>query len=95
MKGVVLAAVSGVTLSAGGQSVTLHFDADGDPFSATEVVCGPNCAGSWTVYASFTGFDEPGAYFGGFVGDFRGIGDATLFELENLMGGEGTTPSRE
>lgn len=86
-------ALAGLPAVAAAQSVTLHFDADGDPFSATEVVCGPNCAGSWTVFASFTGFDEPGAYFGGFVGDFRGIGDATLFDLENLMDGEGTTPS--
>lgn len=68
--------------------MTLHFDLDGDPFTSRLVT--PDVSHVWTVYASFTGFDEPGAYFGGFVGEWVGNGNGVVSDLVNLMGGEGT-----
>jgi hypothetical protein len=74
--------------SASAQSVTLHFSAD-----ASELNVGGSIG--WTVSASFTGYSDPSAYFGGFVGDFfaANVGDHLASDFENRMGGAGTTPT--
>tara|TARA_Y100001933_G_scaffold235996_1_gene257576 strand:+ start:414 stop:968 length:555 start_codon:yes stop_codon:yes gene_type:complete len=81
--GVVLGLLAGY---ASAQSVSLHFDADREFAFRGDVV-------TWTVYASFTGFDDPTAYIGGFVGDAWVEGsDARVVSFENLMSGAGASP---
>ena len=81
-------AIVGIAASiASGQSVSLHFDADREFAFSGDVV-------TWTVYASFTGFDDPTAYFGGFIGSAWIEGsDAQVVSFENLMSGEAVPPS--
>ena len=78
---------------AGGQTVTLHFDLDGDPLTASDTAYTGNTI-TWTVHASFTGYDDPSSYFGGIVGRFdpseAGIG--TVSNLTNLMANAGVDP---
>jgi hypothetical protein len=93
-KFLLLTAVAGLAGTAGAQSVTIHFDADGDPLGASNVVAGIGDTVSWTVYASFSGYDDPTAYFGGFVGAFRSNNPAAAAasNVQTLLEGEGTPP---
>lgn len=87
MKNIAILSIAGLAAAASAQSVTLHFDIDGDPLTGSDVVAD---SASWTVWASFTGFADADAYFGGFVGSFDGNGDGSASNLMNLMAGEGT-----
>jgi hypothetical protein len=87
MKNIAILSIAGLAAAATAQSVTLHFDIDGDPLGGQDVVAD---SASWTVYASFTGYSDPAAYFGGFVGSFDASGDGAASNLQNLMAGEGT-----
>lgn len=71
-----------------GRSVSLHFSAD-----ASDLI-GLGDTINWTVTASFTGFGDPSAYFGGFVGSFvaENSGDFAASNFTNRMAGEGTAP---
>ena len=89
MRSLVIAAVAGLGSISTAHSVTLHFDLDGDPFTSRLFV--PSTEDHWTVYASFTGFPDTGAYFGGFVGDWIGNGSGVATDLVNMMAGQGTT----
>ncbi len=81
--GVVFGLLAG---NASAQSVSLHFDADREFAFRGDIV-------TWTVYASFTGFDDPTAYIGGFVGSAWVEGsDAQVVSFENLMSGAGASP---
>lgn len=86
----VMAAVGGLAASVAGQSVTLNFSIDTSDYSIGE----PQ---TWTVSASFSGYDDPSAYFGGFVGSFvasdSGLGQTSNFQ--NLLVGEGTPASSD
>lgn len=80
-------AVAGLASACSAQGVTLIFSAD---------TTSPNIGATigWTVFASFTGFNDPSAYFGGFAGTFlasdQGLG--TVSNFQNLMAGTGTAP---
>ena len=89
MKNIAILSIAGLATAATAQGVTLHFDIDGDPLTGNDVVAADGNA-SWTVYASFTGFPNAEAYFGGFVGSFDASGDGAAADLANLMAGEGT-----
>ena len=92
MKSFLAIAVVGLACGgAAGQSVTLHFDLDGDLFNTAEVAAGAEPV-TWTVFASFT-TPDPTGYFGGYVGDFVPAGDAvgTIRNVDSLLGGH-TTP---
>ncbi len=82
---IVLAAVSGLAAVASAQGVTLYFRADASDPSIGDTL-------QWTVAAEFTGYSDPTAYFGGFVGSFvasdNSLGTASNFQ--NLLSGEGT-----
>lgn len=88
MKNIALLAVAGLAAGAVAQGVTLSFSAD-----ATEVNVGDTV--SWTVSASFTGYTDATAYFGGFVGTFDAsdAGLGTSGNFANLMAGQGTAPA--
>ena len=88
MKNIAILSIAGLAAAATAQSVTLHFDIDGDPLTGSDV---DGSSASWTVFASFTGFPDADAYFGGFVGDWNANGDGVASNLVNLMAGEGTT----
>ncbi len=60
---ITLAALAALAGGACAQSVTLHFESD------TPAVTTGGTA-HWVVRASFTGYPDPTAYFGGFVGEF-------------------------
>jgi hypothetical protein len=85
VKNIALLAVAGLAAGAAAQGVTLNFSA-----SASEINVGDTV--TFTVSASFTGFQDPSAYYGGFVGSFdandSGLGLAGNFM--NMMNGEGT-----
>lgn len=89
-----LAGTAGIA-AAGLQSVTLHFDADGDPFGGEVVTAGIGDTVSWTVWASFDGYTDSSAYFGGFVGDFdaNNPGGGMVSNIQVLMAGNATTPT--
>jgi hypothetical protein len=70
-----IAAVAGLAAAASAQGVTLHFDVDGDPLSGAEIAAGNGDVVSWSVFASFTGYDDDSAYFGGFSGPEPGFGN--------------------
>ena len=89
MKNIAILSIAGLAAAATAQSVTLHFDVDGDPLTGNDVLAADGNA-SWTVFASFTGFPAADAYFGGFVGDWNATGDGSAANLVNLMAGEGT-----
>ena len=86
-------AIAGLATAATAQSVTLHFDLDSNPGDAAVVEAGVGDVLSWTVWASFTGFDN-GAYFGGFVGAFNANnpGAAAVSNIAVLLAGSATTP---
>lgn len=90
MKNIAILSIAGLAAAASAQGVTLHFDLDGDATTASDVVAD---AGSWTVYASFTGFADANAYFGGWVGSFDASGDGAASNMTSLMGGEGAAAS--
>jgi hypothetical protein len=79
-----IAAISTAVLfgPAAAQAVTIRFTSPdgGQAVGGSEPI-------EWTVSASFTGFDDPTAYFGGFRGAFlpRVFGSAFVFEFENLL----------
>jgi len=85
VKNIAILAVAGLAAGAVAQGVTLSFSA-----SASEVNVGDTV--SWTVSASFTGYSDPTAYFGGFVGTFDAsdAGLGTSGNFANLMAGTGT-----
>lgn len=88
------ALIAGLVIGdAAGQSVTLHFDVDGDPLAASDTIYSGGEI-EWTVYASFTGYIEPSAYFGGFVGRFdpSAAGIGVVSNLTNLMANAGVDP---
>ena len=93
-----LAGIAAASPAASGAAVTLHFELDGDPLSTTDAVY-TDTPVTWTVYASFTGYADPGAYFGGFVGSFVPVvstGNGVLGSVGNLtslMQGSGTAAS--
>ena len=91
MKSIAILSIAGLAAAATAQSVTLHFDLDGDPLTASDV---SGNSGSWTVLASFTGTSASG-YFGGFTGSWNNVGDGsgTASNLVSLMAGNATTPS--
>ena len=80
-----------------GQTVTLHFHLDGDPFNSVEVVS-EVAAGAepvtWTVFASFTGYPDPDAHFLSFAGAFVPVGDlaGSVRHTENLLDQSFSTP---
>ena len=85
MKNIAILAIAGLAAGAAAQGVTLTFSAD-----ASEVNVGDTIA--WTVSASFSGFADASAYYGGFVGTFdasdNGLGNSGAFM--NMMAGTGT-----
>lgn len=85
MKNIAILAIAGLATAASAQGVTLTFSAD-----ATSVDVGDTI--SWTVAASFTGFADPTAYYGGFVGTFDAsdAGLGTSGNFANLLAGTGT-----
>ena len=91
MKNVAILAIAGLAAAASAQGVTLHFDLDGDATTGTDVISASG-EGSWSVYASFTGYGSA-AYFGGFVGSFDASGDGAAANPVSLMAGNGTTPT--
>lgn len=84
MKSFAILAVAGIAASATAQGVTLHFSAD-----ATSVNVGDTI--SWTVSASFTGYADATAYYGGHTGSFdaNDAGLGTSGNFANLMSFEG------
>jgi hypothetical protein len=88
VKNIAILAVAGLAAGAVAQGVTLSFSAD-----AAEVNVGDTV--SWTVSASFSGYPDASAYFGGFVGtlDASDAGLGTSGNFANLMAGEGTPPA--
>ena len=88
MKNIAILAIAGLATAASAQGVTLTFSAD-----ATSVNIGDTI--SWTVAASFTGFADASAYYGGFVGTFdaSNAGLGTSGNFANLMAGTGTPAS--
>ncbi len=84
MKSIAILGVAGLAAAASAQSATLHFSA-----SATTVNVGDTV--SWTVSASFTGYPDPTAYFGGFNGmfDASDAGLGTSGNFVNLLSFEG------
>ena len=80
--------LAGLPAAAAAQSVTLTFTADRTEVSIGETV-------SWVVSASFTGFDDPSAYFGGFNGSFVAAfsGSAQILSTTNLLPFEGLPPT--
>jgi hypothetical protein len=100
MRAVWLCTTAGLAASAVGQSVTLHFDVDGDPLTSVDPsVVYNGTPVTWTVFASYTGYAAASTYFGGFVGSFSvdpGSGGSSIGSVGNfvnLMGGAGTTPT--
>lgn len=91
-------ALAGLASAASAAAVTLHFELDGDPLSTADVVYTEDPV-TWTVYASFTGYPDPGAYFGGFVGSFVPVVSTdngvlgSVSNLTSLMQGSGTAAS--
>lgn len=93
MKSIAIITVAGLAAAATAQGVTLNFSAN-----ATTVNVGDTI--SWTVSASFTGFSDPTAYYGGFAGpnfpfgqffaSDNGLGLAGNFNT--LMSGEAVPP---
>ena len=85
---VVLIALGGLTAAAPARSLTIRFEAD-----ATRLD-NPYDTVHWTMIAEFTGFHDPTAYFGGFIGDVFDTenGDTLISSLEINMAGQGTTP---
>jgi hypothetical protein len=80
--------LAGLAGAASAQSLTIRFEADAtrlnNPFDTVH----------WTMTADFTGFHDPTAYFGGFVGELWETqnGDTLISNLEINMAGQGTTP---
>ena len=60
---VAIGALAGLAASAWGQGVSLSFSADQTVVERGDTI-------HWVVTASFTGFDDPTAYFAGFIGVF-------------------------
>jgi hypothetical protein len=88
-----LAAMSLVGLAgiASAQRVALHFDADAENADRGDTI-------AWTVTASFTGYTDPTAYFGQFLGDFVASNDdlARVVGVESWLassGGPGVSAS--
>ena len=90
MKNIAILAIAGLATAATAQSVTLTFDADGDGVGGNVVTADGNA--SWTVWASFSGYADSSAYFGGFVGSFDGSGSGNTSNAMSMMDGNGTTP---
>jgi len=88
MKSITIAAVAGLAAAASAQSVSLSFSADATSVNVGDVV-------SWTVSASFSGFADPWAYYGGYVGSFDAsdAGLGTSGNFNNGLQGEGTPPT--
>ena len=70
------------------QSVTLHFESDRPAVRTGETA-------HWVVRASFAGYPDPTAYFGGFVGDFPVIDPESGVAMNYVshMVGNVTTPT--
>lgn len=83
--------LSGTTVQA--SSVTFHFSTSGDPLTGSDVVYQGGDI-TWTVFASFEGYGDSTAYFGGFVGRFdpsvAGVGSVS--NLTSLMAHTAVTP---
>ena len=83
--GCAMAALGGLAASAAGQSVTLNFSVNASEFSVGDTL-------TWTVSASFSGYDDASSYFGGFAGSFIASDSSlgTAGNFQNLLAGEGT-----
>ena len=82
---IALATMSALAGLASAQGVTLYFRVDVvDPLIGDTL--------QWTVSAEFTGYPDPTAYFGGFVGSFVASDNSfgTASNFQNLLSGEGT-----
>jgi len=86
MKNIAILSIAGLAAAASAQGVTLHFDIDGDASTASDVVAD---SATWTVWASFTGYPDATAYFGGWNGDWTSTGDGAASNFVNLMAGTG------
>lgn len=86
--------LAGLASIATAQSVTIHFDVDGDPLAGDIVTASIGETLTWTVYASFEGYSDPGAYFGGFVGSFfaTNSSSAVVSNVETMMGNAAIAP---
>jgi hypothetical protein len=62
-RAIIAATIAGLAASAAGQGVSLTFTADQSVVDFGDTV-------HWTVTAEFTGYEDPTAYFAGFVGTF-------------------------
>ena len=91
MKNIAILAIAGLATAATAQGVTLTYDADGDGVGGNVVTADGNA--SWTVWASFSGYADSSAYFGGFLGSFNGNGSGAASNAMSLMAGNGTTPT--
>ena len=80
--------LAGLPMVASAHGVTLQFSADRSEVNIGDTV-------NWVVSASFTGFADPSAYFGGFNGSFVAAlpGSAQILSTTNLLRFEGTPPS--
>ena len=88
MKTTAAIALAGLAAPALAQGVTFYFDADTSTATVGDTV-------TWTVSAEFTGYDDPSAYFGGFMGGFS-ANDASLATAGNFQGllsGNATPPA--
>ncbi|USN98155.1 MAG: hypothetical protein H6810_08160 [Phycisphaeraceae bacterium] len=84
MKSISLLAIAGLAASAAAQGVTLSFSANTTTANIGDTV-------SWTVSASFTGYTDATAYYGGHVGswDASDAGLGTSGNFANLLGFQG------
>ncbi len=84
MKSITIAAIAGIAAAASAQSVSLSFAADTTSANIGDTI-------SWTVSASFSGFADSSAYYGGYVGSFDAsdAGLGTSGNFMNMMNGEG------
>ncbi len=84
MKTIAIMSIAGLAAAASAQSLSVDFGAD-----VTQAAMGDTI--HWTATVSFTGFSDPSAYFGGFVGDFLASDSSlgTAGNFVNHMNGEG------
>ncbi len=88
MKTIAIMSIAGLAAAASAQSLSADFAADVSQAATGDTI-------HWTATVSFSGFSDPSAYFGGFVGDFL-ASDNTLGTADNFlshMAGEGVPPT--
>ena len=88
MKTIAIMSIAGLAAAASAQSLSVDYAADLTQASTGDTI-------HWTATVSFSGFADPTAYFGGFVGDFL-ASDNTLGTASGFvshMDGEGVPPT--